>query len=839
MGRPFWPYLTQVADFGPQPWLPPEDWRQMLQFLYMKYQYLETIPDTPTRRDGTMVLSVLPIRNLVIFPGMVVPLHVGRDFSRAALEEALSGTRTLIALPQKDPAKDLPTPEDLFPYGVEIAVSDPVEEEENVYAVVVQGRRRVQVLDWVGRRPYMLARVQVLPEGSASPRLRTLGRALRRKLAQIVELAQYPPEVLDIASDIRDVGMLADMIAAAVLRLEYDVLLELLATLDPQQRAERVLELMAQEIEVLQLEMRIQNQAREAMERGQKEFYLREQMRAIQNELGEGDFWQQELQSLRERIEKAPLTKEARETALREWKRLNTMPPMAPEVTVVRNYIEWILELPWTQKTEDNLDLKRAARILEETHYGLKRAKERVLEYIAVMSLNPKRKRQPILCFVGPPGTGKTSLGRSIARALGRKFVRVSLGGVRDEAEIRGHRRTYVGALPGRILQTMRRAGTINPVFMLDEIDKLGTDFRGDPASALLEVLDPEQNNAFSDHYLEIPYDLSQVFFITTANTLSTIPPALLDRLEVIEFPGYVEEEKVEIARRFLVPRQLEETGLDEENITFDEAALRRIIREYTYEAGVRNLERMIARILRKLARKKAEGTDFPRRITEDLVPELLGPPRHFPLESLVREDDVGVALALAWTEAGGDILPVEVVLMEGKGNLTITGQVGEVMEESAQAALSYVRSQAARFGLRPSVFEKRDIHIHVPEGSVPKDGPSAGVAMVTALVSAFTGRKVYHTVGMTGEITLRGRVIPVGGIREKVLAAHRAGLKTVLLPEPNLKDLEDVPDSVRKALTIVPVTHVDEILARALHPARERRGERTLGASSSASSRQ
>ncbi len=829
MQRSFWPYLVETGDVFPEDWEPPADWRQMLRFLQTQHQLLSEIPDTPLNEKGTLVLPVLPLRGMVVFPGMVAPIAVGRPFSKAAVDAAMSSTRTLIALPQLDPEVEYPEPRDFHTVGVEVVLGEPQMTEEGIYTLVVQGRRRVRVLRWVQLQPFFLVEAEPLEERLREDEAEILERALRHKLEQVVQMAHLPMEVLDIANDINDPGALADMVAAGVLRLTYQDLLELLSTTDVTQRLRRVLHDLAREIEVLQLEARIQNRVREEMERSQREAYLREQMRAIQSELGEGDFWQQELSALRERIEKAELTEEARKTALREWERLSQMPPMSPEVGIVRNYIEWILELPWTKKTEDNLDLRRAARILDETHFGLPRAKERILEHIAVLSLKPKRNRQPILCFVGPPGTGKTSLGRSIAKALGREFVRVSLGGVRDEAEIRGHRRTYIGALPGRILQTMKRAGTVNPVFMLDEIDKLGTDFRGDPASALLEVLDPEQNAAFSDHYLEIPYDLSNVLFITTANTLSTIPPALLDRMEVIEFPGYIEEEKVEIARRFLIPRQLEESGLEPGELTFTEAALRRIIREYTYEAGVRNLERTIGRICRKIARRKAEGRRYPTRITPRWVEMLLGPPQHFHLDALVKEDTVGVALALAWTEAGGDLLPVEVAVMEGKGNLQITGQVGEVMQESAQAALSFIRSRARQYGLQPDLFEKRDLHIHVPEGAVPKDGPSAGLALLTALLSALTERKVRHTVGMTGEITLQGRVLPVGGIREKVLAAHRAGLKTVLLPEPNLKDLVDVPKSVREELDIVPVRHVEEALSRALHPPREReRASRT-----------
>jgi ATP-dependent Lon protease len=514
--------------------------------------------------------------------------------------------------------------------------------------------------------------------------------------------------------------------------------------------------------------------------------------------------------------------------ALKELGRLIQMPPIAPEVAIIRTYLDTILELPWSTTTDDNLDVPHAEAILEQYHYGLPKAKERVLEYIAIKSLRPQNARQPILCFVGPPGTGKTSLGKSIAEALGRKFVRISLGGVRDEAEIRGHRRTYIGALPGRILQTMRRAESANPLFMLDEIDKLGNDFRGDPASALLEVLDPEQNHAFSDHYLELAFDLSKVMFITTANTDATIPPALLDRMEVIEFPGYIEEEKLEIAKKFLIPRQIDENGLKIGEVSFSVQALQRIIREYTYEAGVRNLEREIGRICRKVARKKAEGKEYPNRIGSNSVEAFLGPPQFFTLEA-EREDEIGVATAIAWTANGGEIMPVEVLLMEGKGNLQLTGQLGDVMQESAQAALSFLKSRLKQFNITPEIFENMDIHLHIPEGSIPKDGPSAGITIATALASAFSRRKVRHDVGMTGEITLRGRVLPVGGVREKILAAHRAGVKTVIIPHRNMKDLVDVPKKARDDLKIIPVEHVDEVLDVALCPPEKETRPRVL----------
>jgi len=544
-------------------------------------------------------------------------------------------------------------------------------------------------------------------------------------------------------------------------------------------------------------------------------------MRVIQNELGEGDPQLQETNELREQIAKAELPDEVRERAEKELARLAGMPPSAPEVGVIRTYLDWILALPWSQTTTDNLDIVRAQKILDDTHYGLPKAKERILEHIAVYQLAPDKMKNPILCFVGPPGTGKTSLGRSIAEALGRNFVRVSLGGIRDEAEIRGHRRTYVGALPGRIIQTMRRAGSRNPVFMLDEIDKLGLDFRGDPASALLEVLDPEQNHAFSDHYLEVPFDLSKVMFITTANTLDPVPPALEDRMEVIEFPGYMEDEKLHIARRFLIPHQLEQNGLHA--LSFSNAAILGIIREYTHESGVRNLDREIANICRKVARRVAEGKPAPKSIGRQSLAKYLGPPR-YDLGTAEDADAVGVATGLAWTEAGGDTLCIEVTIMPGKGSLQLTGQLGEVMQESAQAALSYTRSQADALGIDDIDFDKIDIHIHVPEGAVPKDGPSAGVTIATALISALTGRAVHHDVAMTGEITLRGRVLPIGGLREKALAAHRAGLKTMLLPQRNRSDMTEVPSRLRKRLKFVFVDNMDQVIPVALSSNRDER---------------
>ncbi|MFN2120266.1 MAG: endopeptidase La, partial [Anaerolineales bacterium] len=661
--------------------------------------------------------------------------------------------------------------------------------------------------------PYLSVRARPIVESETADRhTRALMRSVLELFDRCVQLDRSIPEEAHLfAMNIAEPGWLADMIATS-LSLNLEARQRLLTLLEPRGRLRAINKILAQELDVLELQDEIHSRVRDEVDKTQREFYLREQMRQIQNELGEADVFTRDSIELKRRIQAADLPEEPKTVALKELERLNQMPPMAPEVGTIRTYIEWILDLPWTTTTPDNLDVRHASRILERDHYGLKKAKERILEYIAVRSLKPRKERQPILCFVGPPGTGKTSLGRSIAQALGRKFVRVSLGGIRDEAEIRGHRRTYIGALPGRVLHTMKRAATVNPLFMLDEIDKLYSDFRGDPASAMLEVLDPEQNNSFSDHYLEIPYDLSRVMFITTANYLGPIPPALLDRMEVIEFPGYIEEEKLAIAARFLIPRQIEENGVSDVSLEFETPALQRIIREYTFEAGVRNFEREIGRVIRKVARLKAEGKNYPTKISADLIEKYLDPPQYIPPE-MEKSDEVGVGQSLAWTENGGEIMALEVAILDGKGSLQMTGQLGEVMQESAQAGLTYIKSRADALGIDPDVFERMDIHLHVPEGGIPKDGPSAGITITTAMISALTGRPVLREIGMTGEITLRGRVLPVGGVREKVLAAHRAGLKIVVLPEKNLKDLHDLPKTVRSDLKIVPVQHMDQVV--------------------------
>ncbi|MFN2237649.1 MAG: endopeptidase La [Anaerolineales bacterium] len=797
----------------------PFDEDEFAEAMHRRTEELYSVQDLLPNDQGLINGPVLAMRDMVIYPHMVSPLFVGREPTLWAIEKAQSKNQTLIALTQRDASIDNPGPDDFFPIGVEMAVGRLLNMPDGSYSALVQARRRVELIEFTQTDPFLRVNVRPVYESVRVDReVEATMRTAVELFNRCIQLNRSLPEEAHLfALNIEEPGWLADMIATSI-SPGLKERLQLLALVDPRQRLDRVVALLAQELDVLELEDEIQSRTQSEVDRTQREFYLREQMKVIQTELGEGDPWLLEINELRTRIESVGLPEEAELRALKEVNRLTQMPPVSPEVGIIRTYIDWILELPWDKLTEDNLDVSNAAETLEKFHYGLPKAKERILEYIAVKKLQPKKTRQPILCFVGPPGTGKTSLGRSIAESLNRKFVRLSLGGVRDEAEIRGHRRTYIGALPGRIIQTMRKAESSNPLFMLDEIDKLGVDFRGDPSSALLEVLDPEQNNSFSDHYLELAFDLSKVMFITTANSEYTIPPALLDRMEVIEFPGYIEEEKLEIARRFLIPRQVEENGLKDEDIRFSEQAVQRIIREYTYEAGVRNLEREIGRISRKIARLKAEEKSHPTQIASTSIEKFLGPPQFFNLEA-ERDDEVGVATALAWTSNGGEIMPVEVLLIDGKGNLQLTGQLGEVMQESVQAALSYLKSRANEFGINLDTFENIDIHLHIPEGAIPKDGPSAGITVATALMSALTERKVRCDTGMTGEITLRGRVLPIGGVREKVLAAHRAGIKTVIIPKKNLKDLVDVPKKARNDLNICPVEHLDEVLEIAVLP--------------------
>jgi ATP-dependent Lon protease len=769
--------------------------------------------------QGLIELSVLPLRDVVLFPKMVTPLFVGHPPTMAAIEDAARAGETMAAIAQLDPELENPLPADLYPIGTEVAVGRLMRMPDGSTSVLTQGRRRLEIVETIQTSPYLRVRARpVLETSERTKETVALMRAVLTLFEKCVQLNRSLPEETYIyAMNIEEPGWLADLVTSA-LTMTIPERQTILETFQPVMRLQRISVLLGRELDVLELEDQIHNQVQSEVDRSQRELYLREQMKAIQTELGEADLWAQELSELRERINHLTLPEEVQTRAIKEVQRLGQMPSMSPEVGIIRTYLDWLVELPWSEATPDNLDVRNAARVLNRRHHGLRKAKERILEYIAVRSLVREKQRQPILCFVGPPGTGKTSLGQSIAEALGRKFVRVSLGGVRDEAEVRGHRRTYIGALPGRVLQTMRRAGTVNPLFMLDEIDKLGHDFRGDPSAALLEVLDPEQNHAFSDHYLEIAFDLSKVMFITTANTLGPVPPALLDRMEVIEFPGYIEEEKLVIAHKFLIPRQQVENGLGEGELEITEDVLKAIIREYTWEAGVRNLEREIGKICRKIARRKAEGQKTPKRITPAMLSRLLGPPQVTTREA-ESEDQVGAATGLAWTENGGETMAVEVLLVEGKGGLQITGQIGEVMQESGQAALSYVKSRAKDLRVNPETFEKNDIHIHIPEGAIPKDGPSAGITIATALASALTGRPVRRQVGMSGEITLRGRVLPIGGVREKVLAAYRLKLGTVILPGQNKKDLADIPAKARAAMDLRLVRHMDEVLDIALLP--------------------
>ncbi|MDQ4075038.1 MAG: endopeptidase La [Chloroflexota bacterium] len=767
--------------------------------------------------EEIVVLSVVPVRDTVVFPNMVSPLFVGRERSIRAVESAMDAGEPVMVVAQLDPELSDPKPEDLYTVGTEVTVGRLLRMPDGTNSILGQGQARLKVLEWISGGNHLRARAQVIPEEFIPTQAdEALMRAVLALFEKCVQLSHNLPEDAYIAAmNADDPGWMADLIISM---MEFDISAQqaILEIFDPTERLQRVSVMLAQELELLELEDRIQSQVQDEVDRSQREYFLREQMRIIQSELGEEDPLLGELHELRERVELRGMPDEVRTKALRELRRLEAMSPAAPEIGIIRTYLDCILDLPWALASEDNMDLAHAEKVLESNHYGLPKIKDRILEHIAVRKLAQDKMRSPILCFVGPPGTGKTSLGRSIAEALGRKFVRVSLGGMRDEAEIRGHRRTYIGAMPGRIIQGVRNAGTINPIFMLDEIDKVGADFRGDPSAALLEALDPEQNFEFSDHYLDLPYDLSQVMFITTANVLYTIPPALLDRMEIIEFSGYTEEEKLEIARNFLIPRQLEKHGLEDTNLSFSEPALQRLIREYTSEAGVRNLEREIANICRKAARTVAEGEPAPKLVSTASVEKLLGPPQ-YSFGVAEEEDEVGVAMGVSVTEAGGDLLPIEVIVMEGRGNLLLTGQLGEVIQESAQAALSYARANAKSLGIPIRDFDRIDIHIHLPEGAIPKDGPSAGITMATALISALSRRPVRRDVAMTGEITLRGRVLPIGGFKEKTLAAHRAGIKTFLAPKKNRKDLVDIPKKVQREIEICFVDRMDEVLPFAL----------------------
>lgn len=767
-------------------------------------------------QDIPEILPILPLRETVVYPQMLIPLIVGREKSIKLVEDALSGNKLIGMCMQKTPVEE-PTPDDINKIGTVGIIVRSLKFPDNTLRLFVQGLQRIRIVEFIQTEPYFKAKIELIEEKiEKTVEIEGLMRNLLNLFQKMASLIpQFPEELLINAMNIQEPGRLADFIAFNT-NLNINEKQEILETIDIKERLQKVTYYLTRELEILEIANKIQNEVKNEIEKSQKEYFLRQQMKAIQKELGEIDPREMEINELRQKLQEAKLPPEAMKEAERELERLSLMPPGSAEYTVTRTYLDWLISLPWAKSTEDNLDIKKAEEVLNEDHYDLEKVKERILEYLAVRKLKSDMKG-PILCFVGPPGVGKTSLGKSIARALGRKFVRISLGGIRDEAEIRGHRRTYVGALPGRIIQGMRKAESNNPVFMLDEIDKLGSDFRGDPSAALLEVLDPEQNNAFVDNYLAVPFDLSKVMFIATANVLYTIPPALLDRMEIIELPGYTEYQKLGIAKGFLIPRQLKEHGLEEDKVEFKEEAIKKIIREYTREAGVRNLEREIASIIRKIAKGIAEGSITEKVIINpENIPKYLGPEKYsFGMKG--EKDEIGVATGLAWTEAGGDILFVEALVVDGRGNLILTGKLGEVMQESAKTALSYVRSKLKDLNVNYEILEKSDIHVHVPSGAIPKDGPSAGVTIATAIASALTKRPVKKDIGMTGEITLRGKVLPVGGIREKVLAAHRAGLTSVIMPKENQKDLEEIPEEVKKDMTFYFVEHADEVLNLAL----------------------
>jgi ATP-dependent Lon protease len=775
---------------------------------------MTTKPRPPLQVGETRAFPVLPLRDIVVFPHMIVPLFVGREKSIRALEEVMRSDTYILLATQKNASDDDPATDAIFEVGTLASVLQLLKLPDGTVKVLVEGAERAKVVSYSDRADYYEANALVLGDATGEQvEAEAMARSVITEFENYVKLnKKVSPEVLGVVQQIQDYSKLADTVAShlAVKISDKQMILEAPIVAE---RLEKVLGLMESEISVLQVEKRIRTRVKRQMEKTQREYYLNEQMKAIQKELGDEE-GKDELAELEEKIKKVKLSKEAREKATHELKKLRQMSPMSAEATVVRNYLDWLLSIPWNKKSKVKKDLKLAEQILDADHFGLEKVKERIVEYLAVQQ-RANKLTGPILCLVGPPGVGKTSLGKSIAKATGREFVRVSLGGVRDEAEIRGHRRTYIGSMPGKIIQSMRKAKSSNPLFLLDEVDKMGADFRGDPSSALLEVLDPEQNHTFNDHYLEVDYDLSSVMFITTANTLN-IPPPLMDRMEIIRIAGYTEDEKIEIARKHLIPHAIVKHGLDPKEWSIDDDALLMVIRRYTREAGVRNLERELSSLIRKAVKELILSKKKSIRVTEPALAGYLGVPK-FRYGEVEEEDLIGVVTGLAWTDVGGELLTIEGAMMPGKGRMTVTGNLRDVMKESISAAASYVRSRAVAFGIEPPWFDKRDIHVHVPEGATPKDGPSAGVAMVTAIVSTMTGIPVRKDVAMTGEITLRGRVLPIGGLKEKLLAAQRGGIKTVLIPEENAKDLVEVSDSIKRGLEIVPVSRMDEVLKRAL----------------------
>ncbi|MDI9559088.1 MAG: endopeptidase La [Pseudomonadota bacterium] len=760
------------------------------------------------------VLPLLPVRDMVMYPSVILPLFVGRDMSINAVEKSLSKDRLILVTAQKDLTDEDPLPGRIYSVGVVSQIMRMLRLPDGRVKVLMQGLKKAKIIQYVQETPTFLVRIQLIEEPIITEitlEIEALMRYVKEEMEKVVSMGRMvPPDILMVLDTIDEPGKLAD-VAAANLGLAVDKAQEILEIVDPIERLKKLSEILGKEIELLNMQAKILSQAKEEMSKSQREYFLREQMKAIRTELGEGDERSEDVEDLRKRIKKAKMPKDIEKETKKQLERLDMMHPDAVESTMLRTYIEWLIELPWNKSTKDRLDIKKAKRILDEDHYDLDKVKERILEFLSVMKLKGEMKG-PILCFVGPPGVGKTSLGKSIARSLGRKFLRISLGGMKDEAEIRGHRRTYVGSMPGRIIQGIKTAGTNNPVFMMDEIDKIGTDFRGDPSSALLEVLDPEQNNAFSDHYLNVPFDLSKVMFITTANRVDTIPSALKDRMETIYISGYTDNEKLAIAKKYLVPKQLAENGLTPAMIEFADKALTKIIQDFTQEAGLRNLEREIAAISRKVAKKIAEGQKEKTVVTLKNLHSFLGPSKYLP-ETGIEVDSVGIASGLAWTEFGGDVLYIEASCRKGKKELMLTGSMGDVMKESAQAALTYIKSKAAALGIEQDIFDTLEMHVHIPQGAIPKDGPSAGITMAVAMISAIMQHPLSRKIAMTGEITLRGRVLPVGGLKEKTLAALRARIKKVILPEENMRELVEIPQYVKKKINFLPVKTMDDVI--------------------------
>jgi ATP-dependent Lon protease len=786
--------------------------------MFNRNEGFEHVSNIKSNSDGVIKTAAIELEEIIIFPEMISPIFITNNWDLSAIIKAQENNKTIIGLikkKNKGPQKS----NTYLRTGIEIAVGSLLEMPDGTHSALVQGRRRVKILKTLKENGKNFAEAEPVIETikNISNKDHALINATKTLFENVVQHSRSIPEEANmLINSITSPGWLADMVSAAI-ALPYTKRVEILEMHDVIERLTFVYKLLKNELDILHIEEEMRTNVQREVDKSQRDFYLREQVKAINIELGEGDIWEEEINGYEKRIEDENLPKEVKATLKDQIKRLTLGPSLSPESSIVRKYIEWLLTVPWKEKTTDNLNIQHIEKILNKNHCGLEKPKERLLEFIAVEKLRSEHTKQPIMCFIGPPGTGKTSFGLSVAEALGRVFVRISLGGIRDEAEIRGHRRTYIGALPGRIIQTMKRAKTTNPIFMLDEIDKIGNDYRGDPGAALLEILDSEQNKTFSDHYLEIPYDLSNVFFITTANSTDKIPPALLDRMEIVEFSGYVMEEKVEIALEHLIPKQIIENSLSEKDIVFNRKTLEDIIQNYTYESGVRNLERQIGKLCRKITKQKIENIEkISRKLTPNAVENYLGPPQYFPFKA-ENVDEIGVATAVAWTENGGEIMPVEVSVVEGKGNLNITGQVGEIMQESAQAALTFIKSRVKIFNIKIETFEKVDIHIHVPEGAVQKDGPSGGITLCLAMISALTKRKTFHDIGLTGEITLRGKILPVGGLREKILAAHRSGLKKIIIPKKNIKDLVKINKKVEKELEVIPVDHMDDVIKIAL----------------------